>query len=119
MLRCLQKTNTSARAKVHFIASVAPVEDAIHSIHLTAEIAASDQTSHESDSEPRNSMETRIKAGNFKAHRTRQIALNKVMKQFMKMRFFEDGYFPIENDLSRNGDLKTNHLRPKGRKSDS
>jgi hypothetical protein len=29
------------------------------------------------------------------------------------------GYFPIENDLRRNGDLKTSHARPKARKSAS
>jgi hypothetical protein len=44
------------------------------------------------------------------AHRTRQIALSKRLIFSMKMPFFEHGYFPIENDLRRNGKSKTNHI---------
>jgi hypothetical protein len=65
---------------------------------------------HEPSSEPRKAPDRCPAAGNFKAHRTRQIALSKRLIFSMKMPFFEHGYFPIENDLRRNGKSKTNHI---------
>jgi hypothetical protein len=41
------------------------------------------------------------------------------MISLANMAVFGDGYFPIENDLLRNGNLKASHARPKARKSAS
>jgi hypothetical protein len=59
-------------------------------------------------SESRKTPDRSSAAGNFKAHRTRQIALIKAMISFTEMAVFGGGYFPIENDLRRKDNLKAN-----------
>jgi hypothetical protein len=49
------------------------------------------------------------------AHRTRQIALIKVMILCIKMVVFGVGNFPIENDLRRKSNLKVSHMTSKSK----